>query len=297
MYIFCSLTWGLNFLVIKLQGNYVPLEVSLFYRLLFASIVFFITMLIIKNRIAFDRNHLYLLMFGGFNFCFSYLLLYYATQYISSMFVAIIFSFKTIFTPICLTIFLKQRLDINVALGGSISIIGIIVLLYPNLYLEFDGSFVLGACIAFLGTIITSWGDVCSARNNKYSIHPITANAFGFFYATLILLAYIQLTNIEFAFDISMTYIFSIVYLTLFASIFAWLFYLNLVKNIGAAKSSYMVALFPMIATVASIVSGEVDLDFYVCVGSLICTFGAFIALNVFQVKILTRRARFSMLE
>lgn len=284
MYMFCSLAWGLNFLVIKLQGDYVPLEVSLFYRLLFASIVFFVVALVVKNRIAFDKNHLYLFMFGGFNFCFSYLLLYYATQYVSSMFVAIIFSFKTIFTPICLSIFLKQRLDENVIFGGVISIIGILILLYPRLCVVFDTNFLFGFFIALLGTLITSLGDVCSARNNKHSIHPITANAFGFFYATLILIAYIQLTNIGFTFDISLTYIISIAYLTLFASIFAWLFYLTLVKNIGAAKSSYMVALFPMIATVASILIGEVRLDFYIFIGSLICTIGALVALNALYI-------------
>ncbi|MCG8639920.1 MAG: DMT family transporter [Desulfobacterales bacterium] len=281
MYLFCSLTWGLNFLIIKIQGNIVPLEISLFYRLSIACIIFFLVAAIGKKPLLFRKNQKVLFLFGAFNFCTSYLLLYYATFYVSSMFVCVIFSFKTIITPLLIFLFLKGKLDGKVMFGGLISILGIIILLYPKLYTVFDSNFLLGCIIALSGTIATSLGDVCSAKNCRDSIEPVPANAYGFLYASLILFGYIRLSGIPFSFDTSPSYIFSIAYLCLFASVFAWLFYLNLIQTIGVEKSSYMVASFPVIATIASLLTGEVRPDLNIVAGSFICTAGAFVALNV----------------
>lgn len=280
MYLFCSLTWGLNFLVIKIQGNTVPLEISLFYRLSAACIIFFLIAAIGRKPLLFKKNQKFLFLFGAFNFCISYLLLYYATFYVSSMFVGVVFSFKTIITPLFVFLFLKDELDGKVMVGGLISIVGIIVLLYPKLYTLFDGNFLLGCIIALFGTIVTSLGDVCSAKNSRDAIEPVPANAYGFFYASILLFGYISFSDIPFSFDTSLSYVFSIAYLCLFASVFAWLFYLNLIQAIGVEKSSYMVATFPVIATIASLLSGEVRPDVNIVAGSLICTAGAFIALN-----------------
>lgn len=281
MYLFCSLTWGLNFLVIKIQGNTVPLEISLFYRLSAACIIFFLIAAIGRKPLLLPKNQKFLFLFGAFNFCISYLLLYHATFYVSSMFVGVIFSFKTIITPLFVFLFLKDELDGKVMVGGLISIAGIIILLYPKLYTVFDGNFLWGCIIAFSGTIVTSLGDVCSAKNSRDAIAPVPANAYGFLYASVLLFGYISFSGIPFSFDTSPSYIFSIVYLCLFASVLAWLFYLNLIQAIGVEKSSYMVASFPVIATLASVLTGEVRPDLNIVAGSLVCTAGAFIALHV----------------
>lgn len=69
-------------------------------------------------------------------------------------------------------------------------------------------------------------------------------------------------------------------YLTVIASFIAWLFYLKLVEKIGGAKSGYMVALFPAIGGVASVVIGESTLSIFLIAGCLSSCMGAAIALG-----------------
>ena len=69
-------------------------------------------------------------------------------------------------------------------------------------------------------------------------------------------------------------------YLTFIASFLAWLFYLKLVEKIGGTKSGYMVALFPAIGGIASVIIGETDLSIYLVFGCLFSCIGALIALG-----------------
>jgi drug/metabolite transporter (DMT)-like permease len=66
----------------------------------------------------------------------------------------------------------------------------------------------------------------------------------------------------------------------LIASFLAWLFYLKLVGKIGGAKSGYMVALFPVIGGIASVLIGESAPSIYLVVGCLSSCIGAAIALG-----------------
>lgn len=42
MYIFCLIVWGLNFIAVKIQGTPVSLELSLTYRLVITSFLFWV---------------------------------------------------------------------------------------------------------------------------------------------------------------------------------------------------------------------------------------------------------------
>nr|WP_308170314.1 EamA family transporter [Bacillus albus] len=75
-------------------------------------------------------------------------------------------------------------------------------------------------------------------------------------------------------------YVCMLLYLTLFASFVAWLFYLKLVEKIGGARSGYMVALFPVIGGIASVLIGESDPSPYLFIGCFSSCIGAAIALG-----------------
>jgi drug/metabolite transporter (DMT)-like permease len=71
--------------------------------------------------------------------------------------------------------------------------------------------------------------------------------------------------------------------LTLIASFAAWLFYLKLVEKIGGAQSGYMVALFPAIGGIASVIIGESNPSMYLLFGCISSCIGAAIALGFFS--------------
>lgn len=285
MYIFCLIVWGLNFIAVKIQGTPVSLELSLTYRLVMTAFLFFILAWFLKPQGKPQQGDVpFIIVFGVCNFAFSYLALYYATIWSSAAIVTLIFSLKVILTPIALRIFLKEPLHRRVLIGGILGVIGVGVLIYPSLHnMELKGVF-----IAFVGTILTAIGDASSARNAKHQINPIYANAIGFAVGSAVMCVIVWLQGQTVVIPKSFTYLSALLYLTLIASFFAWLFYLKLVERIGGAKSGYMVALFPVIGGIASVVIGESTLSIYLILGCLFSCIGAAIALG-FKIKPILR--------
>ncbi|HAU33888.1 MAG TPA: EamA family transporter, partial [Lysinibacillus sp.] len=230
----------------------------------------------------------FIIVFGVCNFAFSYLCLYYATMLSSAAMVTLIFSLKVILTPIALRIFLKEPLHRRVLLGGILGVMGVGVLIYPTLH-SFSGfADFKGILIAFLGTLLTAIGDASSARNAKRQIDPIYANAIGFAVGSVVMCGIVWMEGQKMMIPTSITYLSALLYLTVIASFLAWLFYLKLVERIGGAKSGYMVALFPVIGGIASVLIGESTVSIYLIVGCLSSCIGAAIALG-FKIKPILR--------
>ncbi len=281
MYIFCLIVWGLNFIAVKIQGTPVSLELSLTYRLVMTAFLFLVLVWFLKPKGKPQRKDIpFIIVFGVCNFALSYLCLYYATIWSSAAIVTLIFSLKVILTPIALRVFLKEKLHSRVLLGGILGVFGVCVIIYPTLN-NFQGLTDLkGIMIALLGTILTAIGDASSARNAKLKVDPIYANAIGFTVGSVLMGAIVLFQGQKIILPTTVTYLSALLYLTLIASFMAWLFYLKLVEKIGGAKSGYMVALFPAIGGIASVLIGESTPSIYLVVGCLSSCIGAAIALG-----------------
>ncbi|KXZ17351.1 hypothetical protein AXI59_18155 [Bacillus nakamurai] len=287
MYVFCLLVWGLNFIAVKIQGTPVSLAVSLTYRIVGSAIMFVILTLIVrpKGRPS-CKNIGPLITFGVCNFALSYLFLYYATIWSTAALVTLIYSLKTVLTPVALRVFLGDRLHPRILIGGLIGITGVCILVYPLLTESLSLDNLKGIGIALLGTMLTAIGDASSAVNARNRINPLYANSVGFIVASLLLLIICLFQGQKFTLPISVSYLSSLVYLTVIASFFAWLFYLKLIERIGAAVSSYMVALFPAVGGIASVFIGDSKPTIYLFLGCLFSCVGAAIALGfLFSVK------------
>ncbi|MEB2492215.1 DMT family transporter [Peribacillus frigoritolerans] len=281
MYIFCLLVWGLNFIAVKIQGTPVSLELSLTYRLGLTAILFFILLCMLKPKGKPKKKDVpFIIVFGICNFALSYLCLYYATILSSAAMVTLIFSLKVILTPIALRIFLKEPLHSRILIGGIIGVLAVCIVIYPSLHDIHGFDDIRGIMMAVLGTILTALGDASSARNAKEKVNPIYANVLGFAAGGILLAAIVSIQGQAVTISTSITYLSALFYLTIFASFGAWLFYLKLVEKIGGAKSGYMVALFPAIGGIASVMIGESDPTIFLGAGCLFSCLGAAIALG-----------------
>ncbi|ACB60737.1 protein of unknown function DUF6 transmembrane [Exiguobacterium sibiricum 255-15] len=281
MYMFCLLIWGLNFIAVKIKGTPVSLELSLTYRLILTAVLFSLLAWFMKPVGKPLKQDLpYILVFGICNFALSYLCLYYATMLSSAAIVTLIFSLKVILTPVALRIFLKEQLHLRILIGGLLGVLGVLMLLYPILH-DIHTNDVKGILLALLGTVLTAIGDASSARNAKQKVNPVYANAIGFTAGGILLGSVVWFQRQTISIPPSVSYLSALLYLTLLASFGAWFFYLKLVENIGGAKSGYMVALFPTIGGVASLLIGESNLSIYLVLGCLFSCIGAAVALGV----------------
>ncbi|MFC0189515.1 DMT family transporter [Fictibacillus aquaticus] len=281
LYIFCLIIWGLNFIAVKIQGTPVSLELSLTYRLAATALLFLVLLLVMKPAGKPTRKDLpYIITFGLCNFALSYLCLYYATIMSSAAIVTLIFSLKVILTPVALRIFLKEKLHARLLTGGILGVFGVCLVIYPNLS-SLQMTDLQGISLALLGTVITAIGDVSSARNARAKVNPVYANTFGFTAASLVMGALVLYQNGPILMPTAPTYLGALLYLTVVASFLAWLFYLKLIEDIGGAKAGYMVALFPAIGGIASVLIGESELTLFLVAGCAASCIGAGIALGI----------------
>lgn len=279
MYLFCMFIWGLNFIAVKIQGDSLPLEVALLYRSLIAFSLFGVMFIFIFKKLKLNNTNWFTIIgFGLCNFTISYLLLYYGTFYSSAAIVTLIFSMKAILTPIFISMVFKRKISNRIYIGGGLGVVSVVVILYPDLN-SLTNEFIIGVAFALLGTIITSIGDVLSLYNSESKVHPVLSNTIGMLSAVIFLLIYTSFNGYRYSFPLELNFWFSLLYLSILASFLAWFFYLKLINSIGAAESGYMVAMFPAIGGIASVIMGETHLSINLVVGIILACMGAYLAL------------------
>lgn len=271
--------WGLNFIAVKIQGDSLPLEVALLYRSLIAFSLFGVMFIFIFKKLKLNNTNWFTIIgFGLCNFTISYLLLYYGTFYSSAAIVTLIFSMKAILTPIFISMVFKRKISNRIYIGGGLGVVSVVVILYPDLN-SLTNEFIIGVVFALLGTIITSIGDVLSLYNSESKVHPVLSNTIGMLSAVIFLLIYTSFKGYRYSFPLELNFWFGLLYLSILASFLAWFFYLKLINNIGAAESGYMVAMFPAIGGIASVIMGETHLSINLVVGIILACMGAYLAL------------------
>ncbi|EGQ1310047.1 EamA family transporter [Staphylococcus pseudintermedius] len=280
MYLFCMFIWGLNFIAAKIQGNSVSLEVALLYRSIIALLLFLALLSLIYKKIDLKNiNFLTVVSFGLCNFTISYLLLYYGTFYSSAAIVTLIFSMKAIITPVFISVVFRIQVSKRIYFGGILGLLSVFIIIYPDLH-KLPSSFYIGVLFALLGTVVTSIGDVLSAYNSQKKTNPVIANVIGMSVAVIFLIVYTYINGDSYSIPTEINFWFGLIYLAVFASFLAWLFYLKLISNIGASESGYMVAMFPAIGGAASVFMGESQLNMNLLIGIVLACIGAYLALR-----------------
>ncbi|MEK4562882.1 DMT family transporter [Staphylococcus sp. FSL K6-3157] len=182
-------------------------------------------------------------------------------------------------TPIFISLVFKSKIANRIYLGGVIDLISVVVILFPDLN-QLTSEFIIGIIMALIGTIITSIGDVLSLYNSNNNTNPVLANTIGMLSAVLFLVIYTGFKSYSYTLPQEPNFWFGLLYLAIFASFLAWLFYLKLISNIGASESGYMVAMFPVIGGGASVLMGETQINLNLIVGIVLACFGAYLALK-----------------
>lgn len=254
LYITTVLIWGTTWLAIYWQLGDVPVVVSVFYRFALAAVLLLPILLLLKKaRVTRLKDHGFLLLLGACLFCFNFICFYNATRYMPSGLVSVIFSLATIYNAVNGRIFYKEKISGKVIIAASVGFIGLSLLFWTEVQGQNDiKKLLMGGGLAALGTLLFSFGNMLSRRNSQAGIKPMTANAWGMFYGSIILLIIIKLSGTEIIIPTTKEYFLALIYLSVFGSIVAFTTYLSLIERIGANRAAYATVVFPIIALALS---------------------------------------------
>jgi len=250
LYVVTVLIWGSSWLAIKYQLGSVDPMVSVAYRFLLASAISWLYCRFSGRLMRYSlRDHGFMFLQGASLFALNYWLFYLSELTLTSGLAAVIFSTIVVMNMMNGVLFLKNRLELRVVLGAGIGLFGIIVVFWSEVTdFESGSENLFAVSLAVLATLLASLGNIASARNQRKGIPVVQANTFGMTYGALLMLVLSGATGREFTFEVTLPYVSSLVFLSVFASIIAFWTYLTLLGRVGVERAAYATLIFPLVA-------------------------------------------------
>lgn len=250
LYLSTIFLWGASWYVIKLQLGEVAPQVSVFYRFVISAVILLVFCLIRGRSLRYRlSDHLRFAFIGLFLFNLNYISVYFASYYLTTGLVSVIFSSVLIFNMLIGYLVVGDRITLMMLLGAMTGILGIALVFSPEFtQVEWSDSTLSGIGLALLGTLSASVGMISSARFQKQQYPVLQTNAWGMAWGAIWMGFYILFTDVEFGFEYTLPYIGGLFWLSLFSTVFGFGCFLTLVGRIGAARASYAMVVFPIVA-------------------------------------------------
>ena len=259
LYVITVLIWGTTWIAIKFQLGVVPAPVSIAYRFWIAAAVLMALLLIVRQRVWPPRQAWpYLLAQGVALFCCNFLCFYYASQWVPSGLIAVVFSTAPLWNAINGRLFLGRPIRRQVMAGALLGLGGIGLLFLPQMRGHWgDGGMLFGLGLALLGTVFFSCGNLLSSRMQALGLTPWLTNTWAMLIGATILGGGALALGMPFALEPNPRYLGSLLYLAIPGSVIGFTAYLLLVGRIGPDRAAYSTVLFPVVAlTVSTVFEG-----------------------------------------
>lgn len=250
LYAVTVLIWGTSWYALAMQVGVVAPTLSIAYRFALATALLMGFCLLSGRRMRFDRgDHLGMLLQGVFLFGLNYVAFYFATPYLTTGLMAVVFSTIVFMNILNGALLFRSPVHGRVVIGALFGLAGICLVFAPQLSsVALDQGVLHGLLLSLLATYSASLGNMAAVHNQRRGIPVVQSNAYGMLYGTLLTALLALFSGVEPSFDWSPAYVGSLVYLAVFASVLAFGCYLTLLKRIGADRAAYATVLFPVVA-------------------------------------------------
>lgn len=268
VYVILCLIWGSTWLAIKIGLEDAPPIWALTIRMSLSSVLLFIINYFSKVKYPKSKSDYGRLCFmGAMMFSVPYILVYWAEQYVGSAMMAILMSSIPFFTALFAIPMLKaEKLDLMSWIGLIIGFGGIIFIFYDSLQF---GELVFAAC----------WGGVIAAGTAGFSTVYVRAKlhdmdfrviaAISMLSGTILMLPVALIAESFYSIQFTAKTIGSILYLSIFGSVIAFLGYYWLLKKVRAVTAAMIAFITPLIAIALGILVGSETLTTLTIVGTI----------------------------
>jgi drug/metabolite transporter (DMT)-like permease len=236
-------------------------------RFILAGILFWLILWVFRIPVPAKRDAIILSLIGFFTLGVSFGLFYWGMVEIQASLGAVIIALGPLLTFLFAILHRTESFRWQTLFGGLIALAGIAIAASA----QFGGDVPVPSLFALiLGSAIGSEGNVILKMYAPKS-HPIATNAFGMTTGMVFLLiCSIVLGESRSLPALPATWM-ALVYVVLFGSVVMFYLYLVVLSRWSASATSYIVMLFPIVATVAgSILAGETITLTFVFGGALV---------------------------
>jgi len=246
-YIGVIIIWSTTPLALKWSGNDAGFLFGVTARmsigLLFSSALI---MLLSNRRLQWDKEARKVYFVAGIAIYGAMLSVYWASQYISSGFISVIFGLNPIVTGILAALWLNERsLTPAKLLGVALGVAGLIVIFSQAINL--DGNAALGVAGVCMSVLLHSWSSVWFKKLDiKLTALEITHGGL-MVSVPLYLLTWLVLQG-DWPEEVSVRGLGSIVYLGIFGSVLGFVMFFYILKHVDVSKVSLITLVTPVLA-------------------------------------------------
>lgn len=251
----CAFIWGTTWYAITLQLGTVAELASIVWRFGLASALLFLGCLVARMKLRLTRaQHLAALGQGAFAFSISYSFTYASETHVASAIVAVTFASLTFINLVLFRLAAGQKPAAASWGGAVLGLLGVAVLSGGEVLSSgFDREAAFGIGLALIATTASAFGNFFAWKGQSYGSTAIPSTAWAMAYGTGLLVLYGLATGVEFTIDPTVTYVGSLLYLSVIGSVIAFGLYFTIARTIGYAMASYISALTPLIAMLVSV--------------------------------------------
>ena len=215
------------------------------------------------------------------------LLLYEALNYTSSTNAALVSALNPALMAIFAAIILKERITKLQVLGIGFSLMGVLIILTRgNLGQVLQGSFNRGDLLMLAAILIWTIYSIISKRLKL--VPPITATAASAVIATIIMAPFAIYQGIDLS-TLSKVAWTGIIYITIFPSVFSFVFWNIGIKELGANKTAIFLNLIPVFTAIISWSLGN-EMTMAQLLGGLLVFIGVYVTTGNGKAKYKTQK-------
>jgi drug/metabolite transporter (DMT)-like permease len=254
LYVATVFLWGVSWIAIHAQLGVVAPEMSVFWRFLLAVICMWGWVLVAKRQVRFPlTDHLRFFVVGCCLFSCNFLCFYYGGLTVASGLLSVVFSLASIVNMVLGIVIFRQPVDGRVVAGALLGVGGLGLLFWPEINgAGFNAGALWGLGLCLMGTLFFCGGNMISTSVQRRGVPLLSANAWAMTYGSALLLGINVVRGNAFIIEPTFTYVGSLIYLAVGASVLAFASYLTLLRRLGPARAGYTTVLFPIVALAVS---------------------------------------------
>ncbi|RZJ42993.1 MAG: hypothetical protein EON87_13275, partial [Brevundimonas sp.] len=252
----CALIWGTTWYAITWQLGEVEPTASIVWRFGLASLILFGVCLATRQRISLNRTqHLAAAGQGLFAFALSYTFVYAAEGLITSGIVAVAFASMALMNLTLFRVVEKHKATRSIWAGAALGAAGVAVLSAGELIgARLGPGGAVGVGLAVAAAAASTIANYFAYRGQKAGSGVVPATAWAMTYGTALVAIFGLVTGVDWSISLTPGYIVSLLYLSIFGSVIAFVVYFTIARSRGYTLASYIGALTPLIALLVSAV-------------------------------------------
>lgn len=248
IYVLVCLTWGLTWFAIRVGLLDFPPFFAAGLRFTVASIVLGFIIYYKKYPVQLDKESIFLYLFMAvFSFLLPFGCVYWGEQYIGSGLAAVLFAIYPFSVLITTKIAIPdEEIKSTQVIGMVLGFAGIVIIFSNSL--SFDFSNQLGGMVAVLASALMQSIVVVAVKKHGKNLHPAALNFAPMALGAIAFFVVSPLLEDRSKIHFTMNGIYSVLYLGIFGSVFAFSAYYWLLKRISIILLSLIAFITPVVA-------------------------------------------------